>query len=239
MRITMSTTPDPRALELLRLLQGSDSAYPTGAYAHSFGLEGLAQAGVVRDLASLEAYLLEHGVPALAHGDLPFVAHAHAAALRGDAGGIFALDAQCAALRGARELREAGARVGAQRVEMAAALADWPLLRELAAALGDGRWTGQLPVAYGAVSAAQGVAVDAALAAYAYQHLAGAAAASLKLLRVGQVAVQQMLTRVLDAASSRIALSRDVAVDDIGWFSPLVDIASARHETAYTRLFIS
>ena len=34
---------------LLGLLQASDSLYPTGSYAHSFGLEGMIDAGAVRD----------------------------------------------------------------------------------------------------------------------------------------------------------------------------------------------
>ena len=34
---------------IVGLLQAGDSFYPTGSYAHSFGLEGLVQEGVVHD----------------------------------------------------------------------------------------------------------------------------------------------------------------------------------------------
>ena len=61
------------------LLQTTDSFFPTGAYAHSFGLEGLAQSGVVRDRATLRTFLLEHVLPPLARTDLPIAAHAWAA----------------------------------------------------------------------------------------------------------------------------------------------------------------
>lgn len=235
----MAPTPDPSARHLLHLLQVSDASFPTGAYAHSLGLEGLVHAEVVRDATSLEAYLLEHALPALARGELPFVAHAHAAGSRGDLDRVVELDAWCHALRGARELRDASTRIGAQRVQMAAQLQPdaWP--RRLDEARQAGRWRAHAPVAFGALCGGAGVPEDAAVAAYAYQQLGGAAAASMKLLRIGQVAVQQMLTRLLEQAAPALAGARALALEDAGWFAPVVDIASARHETSYTRLFIS
>lgn len=50
---------------LLWLLQANDSSYPSGAYAHSFGLKELAEAGIVRDAAGLEAFLECQLLPAL------------------------------------------------------------------------------------------------------------------------------------------------------------------------------
>ena len=42
---------------LLSLLHFADSAFPTGGYAHSFGLERYCQAGIVRDRDGLERFL--------------------------------------------------------------------------------------------------------------------------------------------------------------------------------------
>ncbi|MGH9455741.1 MAG: urease accessory protein UreF, partial [Terriglobia bacterium] len=41
----------------LSLLQFADGLFPTGAYAHSFGLETCVQSGAVRDGAGVEAFL--------------------------------------------------------------------------------------------------------------------------------------------------------------------------------------
>src|SRR5438045_117236 len=46
---------DPR---LLSLLHFADSAFPTGGYAHSFGLETYCQAGLVRGREDLERFLV-------------------------------------------------------------------------------------------------------------------------------------------------------------------------------------
>ena len=66
---------DPAAW-LCGLLQLGDTFYPTGSYAHSFGLEGLVAEGVVRDRATLRAFLLISVLPALRQTELPLAIHA-------------------------------------------------------------------------------------------------------------------------------------------------------------------
>ncbi len=65
---------------LLWLLQTNDSAYPSGAYAHSFGLEEIVESGVVHDAPSLERFIESQIIPALLTFEIPFFARAHAAA---------------------------------------------------------------------------------------------------------------------------------------------------------------
>ncbi|MDQ3091969.1 MAG: urease accessory protein UreF, partial [Actinomycetota bacterium] len=55
---------------LLPLLQLSDSAFPTGAFSHSLGLETLVAGGTVRDGATLQAAIVDH-LGATATSDLP------------------------------------------------------------------------------------------------------------------------------------------------------------------------
>jgi len=66
----------------LWLLQANDTAYPSGAYAHSFGLEELVEAGVVSAAGDLEDFLGKQILPALLTFEIPFFARAHAALAR-------------------------------------------------------------------------------------------------------------------------------------------------------------
>jgi urease accessory protein len=216
---------------LPRLLQSSDSFFPSGSFAHSFGLEGMTQLGVVRDPESLGQFLETFVLPVLEHVELPFVALAFEAAARADVDRLRELNARYGAMKSTRELREASARIGAQRLGILRELSPHPLLerlQEMHAAL-----------VFGMQCALAGAPVVAALSAYYYQTLAAFVSASIKLIRIGHLGCQKILTRCLDQSDAVIERAQKIAEDDIGWFNPLLDIASARHEFAEARLFIS
>src|SRR5206468_508467 len=63
------------------LLQTSDPLFPTGAYAHSMGLEEMVRLSIVRDEATLLEFLRSQILPALAHLDLPYLRFARDAPL--------------------------------------------------------------------------------------------------------------------------------------------------------------
>jgi len=222
---------------IANLLQLSDTFYPTGSYAHSFGLEGLVQDGFVRDRASLREFLLEQALPSLASTDLVVAAAAWKAA--GDPSDFERLTELCqlgSALRGAREPREASEAIGRQRLELLAQRPDAsPLVRRLRE---QGGSTPSSVIA--AIEArALGAPVEAALSALIYSAAAGLLAAAVKLLRLGQNAVQSLLTEALALAPSLIARALATPLAEAGAFTPWWDVAAARHERADFRLFIS
>ena len=254
-------TPAATGLAWLpQLLQTNDSIFPSGSYAHSFGLESLVQLGLVKDRESLAEFLRNQMLPLLQNVELPFVRLAHAAVAAAvtrrtvvlpddpprDRGGygdsinrLLVLDEHCAALKGAMELRQASGRIGAQRLGMLRQLTPHPLLEALDDARTAGRFQAQAAVVFGTQTALAGTPVEAALMSHFYQTLAAQVSAAMKLIRLGQIGAQSLLTECLRLAPHVITASTEIAEDDIGWFSPSLDIASARHETAYTRIFIS
>ena len=107
------------------------------------------------------------------------------------------------------------------------------------AARRDGALDAHDVIVIGAQGARTDIPLEAVLTAVYYQALAALITASLKLIRIGQEACQDLLSKHLAEARAAIEAARDVPPDEMGWFSPTLDIASARHETAYTRLFIT
>lgn len=224
---------------LVRLLQAGDTFYPTGSYAHSFGLEGLVQAGVIRDRESLRQFLILSALPALRHTDLPLTVHAWRAFAGPDWDQIGDLCRLSSALKTAREARSASESIGRQRTELAANLQASPLAREFLQRASSFNWPHAAPIAAALEGRTIGAPLPAVLAGVIYAAIAGLLAAAMKILRLGQNAAQSLLTEALAATPTLVAAAESTPLDEIGWFNPWLDIAAARHETADGRMFIS
>lgn len=221
------------------LLQAGDSFFPTGSYAHSFGLEGLVQAGVVRDRATLREFVFRSVLPALRQVELPLAIHAWRALAQRDWLAVEKICRLSSAVKTPREARVAAENIGRQRAELVASLRGDSLAREFIDRASAGGW----PFSPAVSAALEGLAVNAplpaVLAGVTYATCAAILSAAMKLLRIGQNACQSLLTEVLAEASQLIAAAEHVTYDEIGWFNPWLDIAAARHETADARMFIS
>ncbi|MBC7980971.1 MAG: urease accessory protein UreF [Armatimonadetes bacterium] len=216
---------------LMWLLQANDTGYPSGGYAHSYGLEELVRAGVVRDGEGLERFLSKQVVPGLLRFELPFFARAHGAAAAGDAGALVELDGELDGWRIAAELRDASRRVGSQRLELLWRLDGGELVT------GHRR---SCPRSHHLVVTAlelRELAVGVAGRAFAYQAVVAGTAAAMKLMRIGQTACQGILYRVLGELGGEVDAAVLREVD--GFFNPLLEIAALRHAFANERLFIS
>ena len=216
---------------LLWLLQTNDSSYPSGAYAHSFGLEELVESGTVKNALDLEAFLEKQILPALLTFEIPFFTRAHHAALNHDLETLRALDAELDAWRIPAETRDASRRIGSQRLELLASLDASPMASGFRAACPRGHHLIVSAIELSALPPAE------AARAFAYQTIAGLTAASMKLIRIGQTACQQILRRSLSTLGEQIETSLTRQPD--GWFNPLLEIASLRHARSHARLFIS
>ena len=221
------------------LLHLSDTFYPTGAYAHSFGLEGLTHEGVVSDRASLRQFLLGSALPSLAHTDMPIAGWAWDAA--GDPIDFDRLQELCllaSALRGSREPREASEAIGRQRLDLAAVLHGGVAraFNERAAAAG---WPRPACVAAALEGRVLGAPREAVLVGLVYAAATGIVAAAVKLLRLGQNAVHSLLAEALGETPRLLAEASHIGPESLGSFNPWWDIAAARHERADFRLFIS
>lgn len=235
--ITIITRMNEGLPWLAPLLQVSDSAFPTGGYAHSAGFEQIVQLGLVRDAATMAAYIENHVWPSLTYFELPVVRVAQAAANANDIPELQALDEIVDATKGARELREASRALGRRRVHALRDIATSTMPPGFVRLVDDEKTPGHHAVVFGAGLA--NLPKTALLTAWAFQAMSSICLAAPKLLRIGQDAVQRVLAASLASMESRIEASRAIARDDLGWFDPALEIASMQHEIAHERLFIS
>ncbi|GEP41090.1 urease accessory protein UreF [Brevifollis gellanilyticus] len=215
------------------LLQVNDSQFPSGAYAHSMGLEELVQHGLVKNADDLEIFLHRQIIPSLLNFELPFLLQAHAAASAANHGTLRRLDEDLDAWKLAGELRQASRQLGSRRLSLVQKLNkdDFvstyvqraaPCHHLIACALE----TRHLPV-------------SAACCAFGLQTLSGYAISAMKLIRLGQERCQLIIRGSMTLLAGRLDGMISASETRIGWFNPLLEIASMRHARANERLFIS
>ena len=203
---------------LLDLLQLADSALPIGGTAHSFGLETLAEEGCLTP-ETAEAFFREY----LAESrtlECSFVRRAW----HGE--NVGTLNDEFGARRPARESRDAALKLGQRFARLVATMTGQP-------AIPDGV---SYPIAFGAAAALLQFGEEEAAAAYLRQSVAGLVSACQRLMPIGQVAASCMLWNLKSAIAAAVLAS---ANKEAGCFTPLPELASMRHGSLETKLFIS
>lgn len=222
-----------RAVPLLRLLQVTYTAFPTGAFAHSLALEAFHEAGELRGAEDLKRLVGTHirtmstsDCVALraAHGEQDFVCLIHVDRLLG-------------ATKTAWELRAA---TGRRFLASVAALGvENETLATFTAAAREGATPGNAAVGYGVVGAAFGLGVPDTLYAYLFASVSSLAAAGQKLVPLGGGAVQRALYELGEEIVGAVEASGKVDIEEMYAFAPLVDARSMMHERQRTRLYIT
>lgn len=210
-----------------RLLQLSDSAFPSGAFAHSFGFEALRQLGHLRGEESLKARLSEL-IWHTARGALPFLNDAHAA----DAAAVdklaHAFLANHVANRASRAQGQSFLLAAEATFESKAVM----LLRE------------QLPYAH--VAVAMGAALKAAALPlsdarqlFLFGAVRGALSATVRLGVVGGLRAQKLLFNLHHTMTRALAETASMCADEATGCAPLLEVSQGAQDRLYSRLFQS
>jgi urease accessory protein len=225
--------------DLLALMQVVDGAFPTGAFAHSLGLETYVQAGTVHDGASFGEFLrtsLHLGVGA---SDAIALSVAHRAARNGDWGAVREADELLTAMKLPEETRTAGLRLGKRFLVTCEAVFDLEAIRRLRESVEPGDLAGQHAVAFGAVTALLGASLGDAARAYLHGHAMSQASAAVRLVPLGATAAQRVVRSLHGDIVAITGLAVTCGIDDMTSFTPGLDIASMRHADLPARLFMS
>ena len=231
--------------QVVHALLLGDARLPTGAHAHSGGAEQAVDAGIVDDEPTLRDFLegrLDTGIALEAH------AAARACHLLATlpgvvaAGALQAVDAAVDARLASPVARAASRRQGAHHLAAARRIVPSAAL-ELVASL---RPDPHLCLAVGAAGAAAGLSPAAAAGIVAYQGLAGAASAALRLLGLDPVAVSRVLALLAPACEQLAAAAGAGAGAGAGaegclpaGGAPALDRLMEQHGRRKDRLFAS
>lgn len=223
---------------LLVSLQLSDSAFPSGFYTLSHGLEGFSQAKLIvrGGVEELLADILTHSV---GPGDATALAAAHRAARVGAWDVVREVDQRLFASKLNAEMRKASVRSGHQFTEVARSAYGGAELEEFSRMITERTTPGCQAVATAVAYAGAGVDTEQAIASDLFAFSVSFVGAALRLRLTDHVHAQGVLNAVAPVIerAAAAAITRDI--HDMGGCVPLADIMSARHERAEARLFAS
>lgn len=224
--------PGHRRLALLRLCHLVSPALPVGAYAYSQGLEYAVHEGWVHDEASALAWLEGLSNRGLGRLDLPVLARLYRAWAAGDAAGVARWNAWLIAARETSELRAEERHLGRSLAKVLVELD----IEEARAWMGD---ESAFATLFALAAARFEIDVGDTLCGYLWAWTENQVLAAVKLVPLGQSAGQRLLHALTAAMPDIASRAQEIGDEDIGIGVVAPTLASAWHESQYSRLFRS
>ncbi len=217
----------------LALQQLTDSALPTGAFAHSLGFETYIDAGIISDEASFGVWLRAFIGQQLSYSDGLAIRFLYEGA------DVAELDALLSASLLPRQVREASVKMGTRLLEIGTDVFPSPPLALYRELVTGGRAAGHQPLAFAVVARSLGVPLPEALAAYLFATVTSLTQNAVRAIPLGQNAGQRLLRMAADDVAAAVERIAHLSPDDFGAVSPGLEISQMRHERQRARMFMS
>jgi urease accessory protein len=216
----------------LALQQLTDSALPTGAFAHSLGFETYIERGL-HDEASFGVWLSAFVGQQLSYSDGLAIRFLY------EGVPVAELDSLLTAQLLPRQLREASIKMGTRLLEIGSEIFPSPELNVYRQLVSTGRAAGHQPLAFAVVARSLAVPPAEALAAYLFAAVTSLTQNAVRAIPLGQNAGQRLLRKAADDVAAAVERVARLAPDDFGAVSPGLEISQMRHERQRARMFMS
>jgi urease accessory protein len=220
-------------LALLRLLQLVSAGLPIGMYSYSQGLERAVEDGWVSTENHAKEWLYGIMSNTLAKTDIPILLRLYDAWLNQDNKQLMAWSSTLTAFRETSELRAEDRQTGQALARLLNDLGitdAQPWLRQPNASLA---------TLFSLAAVHWQIPKQQAAMGYLWSWLDNQVLCAVKLIPLGQVAGQRLLTELTQHIPAHINHAFQLSDDDIGGSSFALALASSRHEMQYSRLFRS
>jgi len=223
----------------LALQQLLDSAIPIGGFSHSFGLETMVQEGRMASSAELEAYVRTMLTHSWATSDAMAVKAVYRDVPAGAWERLWAAERLVHMQRLAAETRQGVEKMGKRLLKLAGDI--WPELdmADVAVAVREGRCLATLPLVHGFVCLRLGVSLRQASESYFYTCIVTTVNSALRLMSMGQTEGQRLIARLAPMTAQAWDAAAALEPEEAHANMPMAELAMIRHETLYSRLFMS
>jgi len=234
--IPMSTNNSASHLQnpsLLKLMRLTSPSLPIGGYSYSQGLEFAISAGWVHDTSTVSDWIQGLLKNSLINLDLPVLQKLYEAWQESDTDRVRYWNNFLSANRDAFELQEEDRQLGKALARLLVDLG----LEEAKPFLNPPH--GGFLTLYVLAAVRWNISLNDAAQGFLWMWSENKVLCAMKLIPLGQTDGQKILSAVIETISHVIMRGLDLPDEDIGYTTPGQGIASALHETQYTRLFRS
>lgn len=222
----------------MRLLQFTDSAFPVGTFSFSNGLETASFEKIVKDAATLEAFVRSQAHQA-AKGDGVAALHAFRAFHDKDYEKCLEIDRFLMMYKMNAEARQMISRMGKKLAELAVTLYDSPMIVQWLKDINEGNTPGCYPIAQGMVFAYAGVSEKDLFCSHQYGVINMVLGAALRCVRVSHYDTQKILEKLAVEIVDLYDAVKDLELTDMNAFYPQLDILASLHEKGNMRMFMN
>lgn len=215
------------------LWQLADSAFPSGGFTHSNGLEAAVQFGHVRTADDVWR-LVVASVRQAGHGGLPFVRAAHQRPED-----LAALDARLDLFLNQPISNRASRAQGQALLNSAHRIFSHAGLEAVAAVVSQHQLCAHHAPVFGVVMSRVGVDIEMASQLFLYQAGRGVLAAAVRLGVIGVFESQRQQAELTGELSSTLTACRHLMPEDVAQTTPIVDLLQSTQDRLYSRLFQS
>ena len=230
---TNNSTPHLQNPSLLKLIRLTSPSLPIGGYSYSQGLEFAISSGWVHDVSTASDWIQGLLKNSLINLDLPVLKKLYEAWQEFDTQRVGCWNDFLSANRDAFELQEEDRQIGKA---LARLLVDLDL--EEAKPFLNPPHCGFLTL-YTLAAVRWNISLNDAAHGFLWMWAENKVLCAIKLIPLGQTDGQKILSAIIETISHVIMRGLDLPDEDIGYATPAQGIASALHETQYTRLFRS
>lgn len=224
----------------LLLLQITDSVFPIGGYAHSYGLETYVQKGLVSNEKQAKEYVEKYIVHSMTYTDLAAIRFAYESLAHPGLESIFEMEEKINASRGAMEIQAAGIKLAIRFIKTVAGYVPKKHAE---------RWNHYMAgragikhpyaVAYGVFCALSGIEMEQSITAFAYNQVSAMVVNCVKSIPLSQTAGQNILFSMQGEIIRAVEAATVLPESHFLKSSPGFELRGMQHEALYSRLYMS
>ena len=227
-------------VRLLYLVQVANSAFPTGAFNHSYGFETLISTGDISNAETLDRFCSDWLIYGVTPVDGAAVVAAHRAALAGDLDQLAELDNLVGALKLPREVREASYKMGyAFLTAVMGVFQHGGMVETYTQEVKEGKCEGHQAVAFGIAAAAFGIPEAETVLVFLQSTLSNLVGVAARIIPLGQIEAQRIVAKAWSLLTQAVEIARSLQPEEFGTTTAVLDIAAMHHERLYSRLCMS